>query len=86
MSNEEFCRLIAQTSSTSTYHIHNQQQQQPTQPQQTIPQQESNQENSFLTKDEQVTIFMNLAIPGVTQIPKGLPFFKPNFCLTDLFS
>lgn len=33
-------------------------------------------ENSLLTRLEQVAVFMNLAIPGITAIPKGAFTFR----------
>ncbi|RWS23960.1 BTB/POZ domain-containing protein 6-B-like protein [Leptotrombidium deliense] len=59
MTNEEFCRVIAQTTSPSTQQQKNLDEHSPG-------------DNSFLVKNEQITIFMNLAIPGITSIPKGL--------------
>lgn len=60
MSNEEFARVISQTSANIVPGIKD-----------SID--ESMQtENSFLNKNEQIAIFMNLAIPGIMPAPKGL--------------
>lgn len=53
MTNEEFCRIISQTSEQ-------------------IKESDEHNENSFLNHHEQIGIFMNLAIPGIVPIPKGL--------------
>lgn len=63
MSNEEFCRAISQTTSPSSNQISEDQTSQ------------SGQENSLLTKDEKISIFMNLAIPGITSLPRGVNKF-----------
>jgi len=59
MSNEEFCRAIGQTTSPPANQTGEDQTSQ------------SSQENSLLTKDEKISIFMNLAIPGITTVPRG---------------
>lgn len=58
MSSEEFTRIISQTTVNP------------------VPKEGENSylpiENTFLNKNEQIAIFMNLAIPGIVPIPKGL--------------
>ncbi|XP_074594319.1 uncharacterized protein LOC141849757 isoform X1 [Brevipalpus obovatus] len=63
MSNEEFCRAVAQTTSQAGGTINQDGDEHPS---------NSNVDNSILSKDEKISVFMNLAIPGVTAIPKGL--------------
>ncbi|XP_053201158.1 uncharacterized protein LOC128386188 isoform X1 [Panonychus citri] len=71
MSNEEFCRVIAHTTSTTNTISSDSDE-----VQQSNQQQSNNQSNdvnnSILSKDEKISIFMNLAIPGITPVPKGL--------------
>lgn len=59
MSSEEFARVVSQTTVNP------------------VPKEGGEEtylpiENTFLNKNEQIAIFMNLAIPGIVPIPKGL--------------
>ena len=64
MSNEEFSRVIAQTSGHSLVTDD-------LTPEGQLLSDVMLSENTLLTRLEQVAIFMNLAIPGITSLPKG---------------
>ncbi|KAK4336852.1 hypothetical protein RND71_043401 [Anisodus tanguticus] len=82
MTQEEFCRVVAQTTSTlsTTFNAGlTEQMSLEKQDEHFSSPSASGQmlgvmlsDNSLLSKLEQVAIFMNLAIPGITNIPKGL--------------
>ncbi len=77
MSSEEFARVVSQTSVATV-------------PKETIEDAYIPAENTFLNKNEQISIFMNLAIPGIMPVPKGLsqettPRCAPRMTLNLLF-
>lgn len=59
MSSEEFSRVVSQTTVNPVPKEGNDETYLPI-------------ENTFLNKNEQIAIFMNLAIPGIVPIPKAL--------------
>lgn len=64
MSNEEFCRILAQTTShAGGGNVNEDGEEHPA---------STHNDNSLLNKDEKISIFMNLAIPGITPVPRGL--------------
>lgn len=63
MSNEEFCRILAQTSSQAGGNTNQDGEEHLMNP---------NIDNSLLSKDEKISVFMNLAIAGITPVPRGL--------------
>ncbi|XP_054154907.1 uncharacterized protein LOC128953449 [Oppia nitens] len=67
MSNEEFARVISQTTVNPIPTKNNENNEQHDMPSSYLPM-----DNAFMGKSEQIAIFMNLAIPGIVPVPKGL--------------
>ena len=63
MSAEEFARVVSQTSMTSSVNGENEN---------GVDVNDESGVATFLTKNEQIAIFMNLAIPAIVPIQKGI--------------